>query len=124
MEPLECSKYSLWHNSVCVSCQTTTFHTENDCTYTVMCVLQQEVTRRKNISYIFMIQFKSNLNIGFKLDYGLSFFSGKYLTHKQSLNENTIENNDVFINLASYGNEKLYIHLKATIKRKANDKKL
>ena len=125
MEPIECSKYGLWQTSVCVSCQTTHFHTENDCTYTVICVPQQEVTSGKNSSYNFMIQLKSKMNIGFKLEEGLSFIhSGKYLTHKQMLNENTNDKNDVFINLASYGNEKLYNHLRATIKRKANHKKL
>ena len=51
------------------------------------------------------------------MEHGVSFiFSGKFLTHRQVMNENQVSN-ETFINFASYGNEKLYNHVKATINR-------
>ena len=51
--------------------------------------------------------------------HGLSFmFSGQYLSHRQAHSESTAKENSIFINLASYGNAKLYNHIKKTIGRK------
>ena len=59
-----------------------------------------------------------NHNIGIKLEPGMTFmFSGKYLTHRQSCNNNITTSNSTFVNIASYGNERLYNHLKSNIKR-------
>ena len=51
------------------------------------------------------------------MEHGISFiFFGKFLTRRQAMNENQVSN-ETFTNFASYGNEKLCDHIKATINR-------
>ena len=64
-----------------------------------------------------MFQLQDKLIVGIQLVPAFSFiFSGKYLTHKQSINDGTV-NNGEFVDIASYGNQRLYNHIKSTIKR-------
>ena len=66
---------------------------------------------------MFCLSDKTKLTIGIQLDPGLSFiFSSKYLTHRQSIDDKTV-NDGEFVNIASYGNQRLYNHIKSTIKR-------
>ena len=49
---------------------------------------------------------------GIKLEPGLSFiFSGKYLTHRQVIPDSNSKHGN-FLNIASYGNKRLYNHIK------------
>ena len=112
------SDTGIWQASICVSCHTSNLHTENDCTYTVITTPKQEVDDSKMPEYNFIFDLKKGQTIGLSLQPGLSFmYSGKYMTHRQSINQNHANANEVFINLASYGNERLYNHLKSTMKR-------
>ena len=104
----------LWMSTICVSCQTKYLHTENDFTYTVITTPEQEVIQQQSL---FVFELKNKYTLGIELEAGLSFiFSGKYLTHRQVLpDSNSNEGN--FINIASYGNQRLYNHIKSTVKR-------
>ena len=62
--------------------------------------------------YRFILQLQQHMNISFKLKYGISFMlSGKFLTHRQQCTHTLHENDDVFFNLAAYGNKRLYSHI-------------
>ena len=114
IKEMECSNSGLWNCSLCISCQTEELHTENDFTYTVITTPAQENTDVV-VNFLFELQEKST--IGIQLDPGLSFiFSGKYLTHRQVIDDRTKNNGD-FVNIASYGNQRLYNHIKTTINR-------
>ena len=114
IKELECSSSGLWNCSLCISCQTEELHTENDFTYTVINTPAQ-VKNGLEVNFLFQLQDK--LTVGIELIPGFSFlFSGKYLTHRQSVNDKTV-NDGEFINIASYGNHRLYNHIKSTVKR-------
>ena len=52
------------------------------------------------------------------MEAGVTFlFSGRYLIHRQICNNNMGGTNNTFYNVGSYGNKRLYDHLKASIRR-------
>ena len=56
--------------------------------------------------------------IGIPLEEGVSFvFSGRFVKHRQSKIDDDTEEETNFFNLASYGNERLYRHIKSTVGR-------
>ena len=112
IERVPLSGYGLWQTSISINAQTTQFHTEKDCTYTVIHV-PKKATEQKKIKqndYRFLFKLKGNCNIG--------LFSGQCLTHRQSSNYDVSKDQSLFINFASYGNERMYRHLKTSIYRK------
>ena len=57
------------------------------------------------------------MSISFKLKYGISFmFSGKFLTHRQQCTHPLNDKDDVFFNIATYGNKRLYSHINNHLK--------
>lgn len=114
MKTTAVSRSGLWQSSVCINCQTSTLHTENDCTYTVITTPNQHTD---NVP-VFLFEFKKGYTLGLQMDPGLTFmFSGKYLYHRQMLPDMNDERNRCYINLASYGNDKLFNHFKSTVRR-------
>ena len=108
---------NLWQTSICVNAQTEQIHNENDCTYTIITIPKQDTKNGKQ-EYNCITQLMANHNIGIKCNEGMTFlFSGKYLTHRQSCNDNITAQDNIFFSIASYGNARLYNHLKSTIKR-------
>ena len=108
----------LWQSSISVNAQTTELHTESDCTHTIINIPKQDIKPARSGEDNIIFQLKTGETIGIELKYGITFmFSGKYLTHCQSYNENTSGIDNVFIDMASYGNERLYIHIRATLHR-------
>ena len=104
---------------MCVNAVTKTFHTENYCTSTVIVVPDQSCQTNKDREFQFVFQLQKYMNVSFKLKYGISFiFSGKLLTHRQQCTLPCEGNNDVFFNIASYGNNRLYNHIKYSFNRK------
>ena len=111
------SEVGLWQSSICVDCQTSSLHTENDCTYTIITTPNQD----KNTAPIFLFEIQKGFTIGLQMDPGLSFmFSGKYLYHRQMILDSNDAKERSFINLASYGNDKLFNHFKSTVARVNN----
>ena len=73
--------------------------------------------KRMGLQSLFLCEIQDKLTLRIQLQPGLSFlFSGIYLTHRQSIDDKTITDGE-FINIASYGNQRLYNHIKSTIKR-------
>ena len=114
MKKTAVSNNGMWQSCICVNFQTAELHTENDCTYTVITTPNQAKIKVP----IFIFELKKGCTIGLQMNPGLTFmFSGKYLCHRQMILDGNQTNDSSFINLASYGNEKLYNHLKTTIRR-------
>ena len=94
-------------------------HTENDCKYTVISTTEQDSAYRKMNEYNFILEVLKRETIRIELEPGISFmFSGKFLTHYQASNKDTSNKEDLFTDLASYGNGKLHNQIKATMHRK------
>jgi hypothetical protein len=110
------SKDGCWQTSLCVNAITKRYHTEQDCTYTVISVPNQ--TMNPNIEsrnrYDFIFQINPRQHISIKLSPGISFmFSGMYITHRQNMSDNKSSTDpQTFYNVASYGNKRLFSHIR------------
>lgn len=115
------SKSGCWQTSICVDATTGDFHTEQDCTYTLISIPNQNTisskTAGENYHFLFCLTDKKNLNI--PLNLGISFiFSAAFLTHRQHMNDLKHSNEDEhFFNVASYGNKRLYHHIKKSFSK-------
>ena len=113
LKRVESAKHGVWQSSVCVNAVTEKFHTENDCTSTVIVVPNQASLTNKDREFRFVFQLQQYMNVSFKLKHGISFmFTGKFLTHRQQCTIPCEGDNDIFFNIASYGNNRLYSHMK------------
>ena len=119
MKKVDSTYHGVWQNSVCVNAYTRKFHTESDCTSTVIVVPKQPKMKHDKKVYRFIFQLQKHLNISYKLKYGVSFmFSGKFLTHSQQCTHPIHEKDDLFFNLAAYGNKRLYNHINKSFERR------
>ena len=104
-----------WQSSLCVDAVTGEFHNEQDCTYTLISVPKQETieSNKKCNKYHFLFKLTENRRLNIALHPGVSFiFSGALLTHRQHSVENNTMKNEQFFNVASYGNKRLFNHIK------------
>ena len=70
----------------------------------------------------FCFNLNENKNVRILYEYQLSFvFSGYYITHHQIPPVNSFHQDYPFINMSSYGNQKLFNHMRASIIRKLNN---
>ena len=102
------SSSGCWQSSICVNATTGQFHTETDCTYTLISVPHQDAIKLDNhenlYNFLFSLTAKKKVNI--PLYPGVSFiFSAPFLTHRQHRNENALSLEDHFFNVASYENK-------------------
>ena len=68
--------------------------------------------------YQFLIMVKPKCYIGIPYDIGMTLlFSGQLLTHRQHCHPIPLHN-EIFYNLASYGNKRLFYHLRKSVLRK------
>ena len=117
LQQTSASNNGLWQTCFCINAETAEFHTENDCTYTLIHVPKQEKTNRK-CKYFFSFKLSTDINVSFSLNKGTSvMFSGLYLTHRQLSNTIPTDKKDSFVNFASYGNARLYRHIRNSFKR-------
>ena len=107
-----------WQSSICVNAETQEYHTEHDCTYTLISIPNQSKSKESKMKYDFLFNLTDKQSINIHLKPGVSFmFSGLFLKHRQN-KSNTISNSDEpFFNIASYGNKRLFHHLRKTINR-------
>ena len=114
------SKSGCWQTSICVNATTGKFHCENNCTYTLISVPKQNTTttERKihNYHFLFSLSDKKKLNI--PLFHGISFvFSAAFLSHRQHRNQFNNSKDESFFNVASYGNKRLFNHIKKSFNK-------
>ena len=96
------------HVCMYVDAKTQQFHTENDCTYTLILVTNQakSYTRYK---YYFSFDLSDKMNIGFRMKSGTRFMSsGQFITHRQLRNTINKDMYHTFINFASHSYARLY----------------
>ena len=102
LQKMPASSSGLWQTSISVNAQTKVLHTENDATYTVINVPNQEddVKKNKARQYTFLFKLRNKKNICFKLCSGITFvYSGKLLTHHQTCNLPCLPKEDIFLTL-------------------------
>ena len=111
----------LWQSELCVDAVTRDFHTEKDVSYTLISVPTQDYdndTKKKPRDTIFLFRLNDTKTVGFKMHQKLSFlFCGAMVTHKQFSEdgyETEMERDSInhFYNIACYGNQRLYNHLR------------
>ena len=106
---------------MCVNAETEEYHTEMDCTYTLIHVPNQKRDTGW-CKYHFLFDLSTAVNISFHMVPGMSImFSGQFATHRQSCDTINRKESDVFINFASYGNARLYRHIRNSFKRVKTD---
>lgn len=124
LKTMSTSENGIWQFSVCVNSTTALCHTERDCTYTVITVPMQHAQKKIKSKKLpkFCFNLNENKNVRILYEYQLSFvFSGYYITHHQIPPVNSFHQDYPFINMSSYGNQKLFNHMRASIIRKLNN---
>jgi hypothetical protein len=109
-----------WQKSICINAQTLEYHVKKDCTYTLITIPEQVNRSEVDLStkYQFYFKFSQSQHLHIPLKSGISFFfSGTYLTHRQNKDECQHTSDNDFINIASYGNKRLYSHIKQSFKK-------
>ena len=110
-----------WQTSICMDATTGQFHTEKDCTYTLISIPNQNTITKQSaaINYHFLFSLSNKIQLNIPLYPGISFiFSAAFLTHRQHINEYDKSNeNERFFNVASYGNKRLYHHIKKSFNK-------
>ena len=116
---------STWNINVCINASTEDFHTENDTSYTLITVPSQNSKDQHNCGSIYNFLFKLNedLIISLPLTPDLSFlFSGTYLSHRHQGNKSTEKTTNPFVHISSYGNKRLFTHIRKSFFRDLNTK--
>ena len=151
LQQVKTSSSGLWQSKVCINATTKKWHTENDCSYTLVSVPKQDCVRE----YVFFFRLNSNKCIGIPMQSGVSFVSSmKLLTHRQQCIADTnrprnpaitdgpewqarleareqglpVQEANVaaaqgnnFINVCSYANRRLFTHIRASMQRNIAD---
>ena len=92
-------------------------YNEEGCTYTLIHVLKQENEDKCN-AYKFKFAINSKHNITIPLvDYTTIMFSGLMLTHRQTFEPDESHEKATFVNFGSYGNRKLFNHIRRSVLR-------
>ena len=101
-----------------MNAETKELHNEDDCSYTVITVPKQRAMVKKR-EYKFMFAFNDANSIAIRMNEPLTFmFSGKFLVHNQSCNrKDHIGTDDYFFNFGTYGNKKLFNHIRCSFAR-------
>ena len=117
IEKTSASHVGVWQSSLSVNAVTKGFHTEHDVTYTTINIPSQEKKSAER-KYHFIFKIQNKLNISLPLIEGTTIlFSGKLLTHRQTCNVFECTDDELFFNFASYGNKKLYSHIRQSFIR-------
>ena len=120
------SNDGLWHSCICCNAITKEFHVEKDITYTLISVPYQIEDNKCNVkrsSTYFLLKINEDITFAFKMLENTSFFfSVTYLTHRQFSEDGYLQDIDrqrkhKYYNIACYGNERLYRHLRLTFQR-------
>ena len=116
------SEYGIWKSIFCVNATTDKLHNEEDCSYTVVTVPEQNCMIKKRF-YNFLLKINESESIYFEMNHPISFiWSGKLLVHRQFCNVTDLEKGDYFYNLSTYTNQRIFNHVKNSFARINNKK--
>ena len=113
---MDTGKYKFWSSQICINAMTKLFHTELDSTYTVISVPHQ---KKDTCLPSFQFKIKEDTILEVPLQEGTTIiFSAYMLTHRQNLViDESLKNMYPFFNVASFGNMRLFTHMRKTIQR-------
>ena len=125
LKKMSTSENGIWQSEICVNAKTNQFHTEKDVTYTFITIPQQKLKSNTGIlrnNTVFLFEMNEWTNVSLKMIPNLSFiFSGAMLSHRQHCGKirDTFEEKELepFFNIACYGNQKLFHHLRKSFLR-------
>ena len=109
------SSKNMCSTNLCINATTEDYHTEKDTSYTLITVPLQNFKLQKQSGDIYDLLFKLNdqVCISLPLTPDVTFmFSGTFLTHRQNGNSSLDKDSNEFVNLSSYGNHKLFNHIR------------
>ena len=118
------SDVGCWNAFLFVDTRTDNFHCENDCAYTFITVPQQErrIYAHKQDGPCFLFKINETQTITLPLHNDSSFiYNASFLTHRQRYEPVANEGDNMFFNISSYANEKLFNHLRKSFDRFNND---
>ena len=112
------SNEGCFQSSICVNAETKEYHVEHDCTYTLITVPNQNKPKESLVEYDFLFKLTGKQTINIPLKSGVTFmFSGLFLNHRQNKSKQNTTKDEAFFNIASYGNKRLFYHLRKTINK-------
>ena len=118
------SSENMWSTNVCINATTEEYHTEKDTSYTLITFPLQNFNLQKIKGNVNDFHFKVNdqVCISLPMTPDVTFmFSGTFLTHRQNGNSSLDKNSHEFVNLSSYGNQKLFNHIRKSFARNIQD---
>ena len=111
------SASGLWKITVAIDAQSKTLHTEDECTYTMIHVPQQECPEKAAFHHLqFALNEKNNIAIPL-LENTTLMFSAQFLTHRHTIQDCPQHSKKSFVSFGSYGNRKLLSHLRNSYSR-------
>ena len=120
LTPLKVTCSGNWNTHIFIDGVTQNFHSEKDCAHTCIHVPNQDQITGESIDkqpcFLFMISDYQRLML--PLTSPLSFmYNGQLITHRQAYYPDKNKTSTKFINVSSYGNQKMFNHLRKTFKR-------
>jgi hypothetical protein len=107
-----------FQSSICVNAETKDYHVEHDCTYTLISIPKQRKPKNSGVDYDFLFKLTDKQSLNIDLKAGVSImFSGLFLKHRQNKSHEPPIDEEPFFNMASYGNKRLFYHLRKTINK-------
>ena len=109
-----------WNAFLYVDGRTEQLHTERDCAYTLITVPIQVVDSDLPLYQkpLFLFQLAENNQLILPLLSNTSFvYNGNFVTHRQAYNPKCNTGSRRFYNISSYGNQKIFNHLRRTFSR-------
>ena len=116
-------KDGIYQSELCVNSITKTFHTECDCTYTMITVPTQKTSAEENklgrSPTYFLFEINDKVILALHMKVNLSFmFHGHCLSHRQHCSDSYYQSNkQPFFNIGCYGNGRLFNHVKKSFER-------
>ena len=110
----------IWMSTIVLNGQTSNFHSENDCTYTLVTVPKQcnKMNHGNKNRRMFLININEQNIFAVPMTHNLSLlYSGNFITHRQHCDRECEKDGSLFYNIVSYGNQRLYSHLKKSFLR-------
>ena len=124
VKEVKTSSSGFWNTMLNVNGATTQFHSEVDCTYTLITVPKQTFSFKRNIENLpsFLFQMTTSHHAMIELNEDVFIvYNGRFLIHCQHFVKEAIEK-EQFFNISCYGNNTLFNHLRKTFRR-LDDKK-
>ena len=119
LEEVPTTSCGCWNSFLYVNGRTEELHTEQDCAYTLIAVPPQKLNKDIPLSsrpvFLFQLGIKEQLMIPLVTNASI-VYNGKFVTHRQAYNP-IMNTGDNYFNLSSYGNQKIFNHLRQTFKR-------